>query len=267
MKPSMSTPPALDDKTNSQKPDGGNPLKTSSINIPVVEPPKPKADSTPDTSKSAETPAISGPAATVEPVKPVAEPSTDELPAQPEPKKEEQTKIEEKPATPGDNVGPNLAEALADEEKHVKEQIKDFEQSEANSAPPAEAEPGEPPVISPDKPAPAPDSEPSSTKADDEQLQKNTDDKPDATASTTTDGMANKKKVINPINDLSKKPDLEAMAAKEEASAKVINQAQQNVVKAGLQQPPDEDKKPPASGTHKDSQLQENKPNPHDISI
>ncbi len=106
--------------------------------------------------------------------------------------------------SPGHDVGPDLTQALADEEKDAA----DISGSPSSN---------EPVVISPTK---LPEAE---EKAEDKKADTSAEestDKVEETKSTASDGTANKRIVIKPINDLSKKPDLEALAAKEEASEK-----------------------------------------------
>lgn len=94
-------------------------------------------------------------------------------------------------------VGPNLAQALAEEEKTVEKQIADFE----NNVEPTVIKPT---VVGPDQPG-----------EDNKQTKEEAESQNPAT-SGSEEFQARKKKVIQPINDLTKKPDLEALARAEE---------------------------------------------------
>jgi CheY-like chemotaxis protein len=250
-----SAPAANDAAAPSSPPDNNSPIK-SSISIPVVEPPADKpeeaakpaeiAEQKPESTQSV--PVTSSPTAT----SPTDDTSTNDV-ADAADKKDE-----------GDKIGPNLAQALAEEEKQVKEQIDNFENKiDENKGPDKKPEAGDsnqqPTVISPTQPQDSPQTTPEPNKSAAEETKDTSGDKKDdkehktesPADSSGKDSLNPKKKIIQPINDLSKKPDLAAMAAEEEKTAKVINQ---NVI-APENKPGDTDAK------------SDNKTSPHDISI
>jgi CheY-like chemotaxis protein len=191
----MQPAPATDDsdqakpeEAKSDADDTSSPQKSSSISIPVVESAQPeqKADNSP-------------------------KPTEDN-----EPKKEA--------VSPGQDVGPDLAQALAEEEKQVKDQIKDFEKDAS--------QPSGGDVISPTSPQPPQD------KDEPEQTAPKASDTKDGKAdSVASDGTANKRIIIQPINDLSKKPNLQALADKEEAAEAATGQIEQDKEKPKTDKP------------------------------
>lgn len=124
---------------------------------------------------------------------------TDENKPEKEPAKEDASSPVLEPAVDSGAVGPSLAEALADEEKTIKDQIKDFEEK-----PPQP----EPTIIKPE-----PSSATDSTPVPSDGLEDNTPPQP---AAPKTEGG---ERVINPINDPTKGPDLDALIAKEAGEA------------------------------------------------
>jgi CheY-like chemotaxis protein len=237
------TQPKTDDskRDNGKAPvDDASPQKSSSINIPVVEPPT-------DDKQTAGGQQTDAAQSVPEPPKQQA---TDITAASNQPAADQQPTKEDKPKSepqePGSDVGPNLAQALADEEKQVKDQIDNFEKDVA------EDKDEKPKDESNDT------DESKSEKPDGKQPEQKNE-------GPSKDNLTPKKKIIQPINDLSKKPDLEAMAAEEEKTAQVINQAQENIVKPSDEQnTPGEDKtkkSSPGSGKNQDGS------SPHDISI
>jgi CheY-like chemotaxis protein len=249
-----SAPVSNDATTPSNASDNNSPVKSSSISIPVVEPPadkpeenaqpaeqKPESTQSPPQQTTPQSPPASSP-----PTTPPADDTNTNDTADTADKKDE-----------SDKIGPNLAQALAEEEKQVKEQINNFENKITGDNEPAKKpdtgdNDQQPNVISPTQPQDSSQSTPEDVKDtpkdegnNPEQKSESSDDSPEK------DSLNPKKKVIQPINDLSKKPDLAAMAAEEEKTAKVINQ---NVIAP--------ESKPVDNNTKSDS-----KTSPHDISI
>lgn len=103
------------------------------------------------------------------------------------------------PDSPTADEGPNLDEVLAEEAKAA-----DGSEEETTAPAPAPVEPAAPPKEEA-KPTESPETSP-------------------------LDNGGTKKKVIEPINDINKKPDLEALLAKEEASEAVSTPAANTVV-------------------------------------
>lgn len=171
----------LGETTSDNKPDGADaPAAPAAVaNEPKSDKPEAPASEPEDkpTAPTEPAPQLSG-----QPVAPPPEPENT-------PKKIEVTAAPEdsKPAEDDSSpIGPNLAEALADEEKTIKEQIKEFE--EAPAAQPA------PTVIKPSSSTPAGGSAPLSDNPEEENPNK---------------------RIIQPLNDPTKGPDLDALAAKE----------------------------------------------------
>jgi CheY-like chemotaxis protein len=162
----------------------------------------------------------------------------------------EPAKVAEEPKPEdADFIGPSLAEALADEEKSIQNQIEDFEntpaeepKTDAGKKPPVEPEATQanqsgPTIIKPQTTG-------SDDKAEDEQP---------PTLSDGPKGSSTPKKVIQPINDLTKGPDLDSLLAKEQANEGVQTPDANATVSPGTSKTPDK----PADNPSKSSDNQD----------
>lgn len=179
------------------------------------------------------TPAPDPVAPAADPPAPEPEPIKVELPTPPGDTAAETPAVEtapiEAPSEDENFVGPSLAEALASEEDAQTSPAQGSTTQTEESAVPSTAPTitngvtdsvVAPSVTAPEEPATAPEL---SSEPEQPQLAEPHDN-------PLSEESATKKKVIQPINDLSKKPDLDALVAAEEQKAAVINPGAASVI-------------------------------------